>query len=286
MKNSVINQLLVFFVLLNGYLLYKVVHQQICIVRFERNNSDLVASNTNYEEINHYLGYILRKNQEATYKPLIISQHISSFLDAQPKDNYILVRYDVNICSTCLVKFFNWLNELIKRVGSDSIILFQIGESNHPDVVAAMPRKSQIIPIRAEELYSEEYLQSETPYIFVYKKGEKYPFLFAMYPNDIIGMNEIYWDSFVCYIRNTSMSESDVELCDTTFFIRNAVETWVSYKTDVQLERGDTLLLPTGRRIFIRSTIPKGASLRYPYYEYSEGNCCDKDFLKQEYRYP
>ena len=286
MKNTVISALLVLFVLFNGYLLYKTVYQQIRLTRLERKNSDLVVSNANYEEINHYLGYILRKNQEATYKPLVMNQRISSFLASQPKDSYILVRYDVNICSTCLVKFFNWLNELIKRAGSDNVILFQIGESDHPDIAAAMPKRCRIVPIKADELYSEEYPQTETPYTLVYKKGEKYPFLFAMYPDDIIGMNEMYWDNFVSYIRNTATFESDVELCDTTFFIRDAVEIWADYKTDVQLEKGDSLLLPNGRMVVIRSTIPKGASLRYPHYEYSKGNCCDKDFLKQEYRFP
>ena len=186
MKNTVISALLVLFVLLNGYLLYKTVYQQIRLTRLERKNSDLTVSNANYEEINHYLGYILRKNQEATYKPLVMNQRISSFLASQPKDSYILVRYDVNICSTCLVKFFNWLNELIKRAGSDNVILFQIGESDHPDVAAAMPKKCRIVPIKADELYSEVYPETETPYTFVYKKGEKYPFLFAMYPDDIL----------------------------------------------------------------------------------------------------
>lgn len=286
MKNTAISVLLVVFVLLNGYLLYKTVYHQQRITRLERKNSDLTVSNANYEEINHYLGYILRKNQEGTYKPFIMNKRISSFLASQPKDSYVLVRYDVNICSTCLVKFFNWLNELIKRVGSDKVILFQIGEVNHPDVEVARPKKCRVIPIEPEELYAEEYPQTETPYAFVYKKGEKYPFLFAMYPDDIIGMNEMYWDSFVGYVRNTTTYDSDVELCDTTFFIRNAVEIWADYKTDVQLDKGDSLLLPNGRKVVIRSTIPKGASLRYPHYEYSEGNCCDKDFLKKEYRFP
>lgn len=285
-KNTIISALLVLFVLLDGYLLYKTVYQRVCLTRLERRNSDLAVSNANYEEINHYLGYILRKNQEATYKPLVMNQRISSFLASQPKDSYILVRYDVNICSTCLVKFFNWLNELIKRAGSDNVILFQIGESDHPNVAAAMPKKCRIVSMKADELYSEEYPQTETPYTFVYKKGEKYPFLFAMYPDDIIGMNEMYWDNFVSYIRNTTTFESNVESCDTTFFIRNAREIWADYKTEKQLEKGDTLLLPTGRSVVIRSTIPKGSSLRYPHYEYSEGNCCDKDFLKQEYRFP
>lgn len=85
MKNTVISALLVLFVLLNGYLLYKTVYQQIRLTRLERKNSDLVVSNANYEEINHYLGYILRKNQEATYKPLVMNQRISSFLASQPQ---------------------------------------------------------------------------------------------------------------------------------------------------------------------------------------------------------
>ena len=110
MKNTVISALLVLFVLLNGYLLYKTVYQQIRLTRLERKNSDLVVSNANYEEINHYLGYILRKNQEATYKPLVMNQRISSFLASQPKDSYILVRYDVNICSSCLVKFVSLIH--------------------------------------------------------------------------------------------------------------------------------------------------------------------------------
>ena len=54
MKNTVISALLVLFVLLNGYLLYKTVYQQIRLTRLERKNSDLVVSNANYEEINHY----------------------------------------------------------------------------------------------------------------------------------------------------------------------------------------------------------------------------------------
>ena len=56
MKNTVISALLVLFVLLNGYLLYKTVYQQIRLTRLERKNSDLTVSNANYEEINHYLG--------------------------------------------------------------------------------------------------------------------------------------------------------------------------------------------------------------------------------------
>lgn len=196
------------------------------------------------------------------------------------------MRYDATICSTCLVKFFNWLNELIKRVGSENVILFQIGEVGHPDVEVAKPKKCRVILIKPEELYAREYLQTETPYTFIYKKGEKYPFLFALYPDDVIGMNEMYWDNFVSYMRSVTTYDNMVELCDTTFFIRDAREIWESYKTEKQLEKGDTLLLPTGRQVIIRSRVPKGALLRYPYYEYSKGNCCDKEHLKQDYRFP
>ena len=37
-------------------------------------------------------------------------------------------------------------------------LLFQIGESDHPDVAAAMPKKCRIVPIKADELYSEVHI--------------------------------------------------------------------------------------------------------------------------------
>lgn len=89
MKETVISTLLVLFILFNGYLLYKTLYQQRHIIRLERKNSDLTVSNANYEGINHYLGYIQRKNQEGTYKPLVMNKRISSFLASQPKDSCI-----------------------------------------------------------------------------------------------------------------------------------------------------------------------------------------------------
>lgn len=80
MKETVISTLLVLFILFNGYLLYKTLYQQRHIIRLERKNSDLTVSNANYEGFNYYLGYILRKNQEGTYKPLVMNKRISSFL--------------------------------------------------------------------------------------------------------------------------------------------------------------------------------------------------------------
>lgn len=60
MKEAVISTLLVLFILFNGYLLYKTLSHQRHITRLERRNNDL-------------------------------------FLASQPKDLYVLVRYDVNL---------------------------------------------------------------------------------------------------------------------------------------------------------------------------------------------
>ena len=283
--------LMVVFAWLDLFLLWKYSTQKSALNDLKKENSALTISNANYKDQSHYREYILSKNMGASYHPIVYNKRVASWLEKQPEESYLLIRFDVQTCSTCFKEFMIFVENVIKKVGKENILLFQIGESSDPYVEAALPKHCKIFQIEKEEFYATGVPDSETPYLFVYKKGERYPFLFSFYPADIVTMDILYIQSFVKYFDQTSPSDpptklTGVEQCDTSLYIRNAVETWELYTAERDLSKGDTLLLPNGITATIRSNIPKGATIRYPSYKESEGNCCEKGHLKRAYRYP
>lgn len=160
--------LMVLFAWFDLFLLWKYTVQNKTINKLKKENSTLTVSIANYEEQADYRDYIMSKNWEASCQPIVYNKRVASWLEKQPKESYLLIRFDVQTCSTCFKKFMIFVENVIKKVGKENIRLFQIGESSDPYVEAALPKECEILRIEKEEFYATGASDSETPYLFIY----------------------------------------------------------------------------------------------------------------------
>lgn len=194
----------VVLVILNILLTVLLWKQNEFIVQLKKQNESLKSEQNQLIEMSEFVEDINTHNLNGTYQPIVFNNKklydTINDIAVTPK---LCIRYNINTCPPCVNELNVFAKKMAQEIGVENIIILLISK-NSKDIYTVkntFGNDFEVIQIESNDLYVQTTERVATPYLFVYNKMNKYPFLFSFFHAEMKDLNRRYFQVLSTYFK-------------------------------------------------------------------------------------
>lgn len=198
---------IVILLIVNVLLLVFIWQQNDFVAQMTNQNISLKTERNQTIEMSKFIEDVNSRNLDCTYQPIMFNDkkiyNVLNNIAVSPK---LCIRYNINTCPPCVNELTVFIKKMAQEIGAKNIIILLISKNMRDihTVKNTFGNTFTVFQIEPNDLYVQTTERMATPYLFVYDKMNKYPFLFFFFHAELRDLNQRYSQVLFNYFKTKS----------------------------------------------------------------------------------